>query len=257
MCVLGYSGSSWESSFDSQCLEIIRGRGGPGVATATANQRAKKNFSFYIAHFSVLSPPRERAPEKRGSRRSTRGCCSGSPRSADRRRGGCRASSPTPASDNVCRDTLKHVDILRPLVCACTCTVSMGVCGTVDAKYPEISIARYHSTRAHSLSSRFAVSADAAPTASSKSSREFSSPTDTGPRLVPSIKPFFLPFRLIIVQRGASPSRNLSGDASVIVSVPNRDGSDHFPPNRTKFQVALRIPTSCLRISVKKRPFEA
>lgn len=56
MCVPGYSGSSWESSFDSQCLEIIRGRGGPGVATATANQRAKKNFSFYIAHFSLLAP---------------------------------------------------------------------------------------------------------------------------------------------------------------------------------------------------------
>jgi len=38
----------WRSSFDSQCLEIIRSRGGPGVATATANHRAKKNFSLYI-----------------------------------------------------------------------------------------------------------------------------------------------------------------------------------------------------------------
>lgn len=41
------------SSFDSQCLEIIRGRD-PGVATATANQRAKKNFPFISrAHFSL------------------------------------------------------------------------------------------------------------------------------------------------------------------------------------------------------------
>lgn len=54
MYVSGYSSSSWESSFDSQCLEIIRSRGGPGVATATANHRAKKNFSLYNAHFSVL-----------------------------------------------------------------------------------------------------------------------------------------------------------------------------------------------------------
>jgi len=48
MCVSeGYSGVLvGESSFDSQCLEIIRSRGGPGVATATANHRAKKNFSL-------------------------------------------------------------------------------------------------------------------------------------------------------------------------------------------------------------------
>lgn len=54
MYVSGYFSGSWESSFDSQCLEIIRSRGGPGVATATANHRAKKNFSLYNAHFSVL-----------------------------------------------------------------------------------------------------------------------------------------------------------------------------------------------------------
>lgn len=73
MCVLGYSASSWESSFDSQCLEIIRGRGGPGVATATANQRAKKNFSFYIAYFSLLVPRKGACGGVRGeSRRSLR-----------------------------------------------------------------------------------------------------------------------------------------------------------------------------------------
>jgi len=54
MYVSSYSSSLWESSFDSQCLEIIRSRGGLGVATATANHRAKKNFSLYNAHFSVL-----------------------------------------------------------------------------------------------------------------------------------------------------------------------------------------------------------
>ena len=48
------------SSFDSQCLEIIRGRD-PGVATATANQRAKKNFPFIsradfsLSHLEILS----------------------------------------------------------------------------------------------------------------------------------------------------------------------------------------------------------
>lgn len=72
MCVPGYSGSSWESSFDSQCLEIIRGRGGPGVATATANQRAKKNFSFYIAHFSLLAPRKGARGRVRGVARSLR-----------------------------------------------------------------------------------------------------------------------------------------------------------------------------------------
>ena len=54
MYVSSYFSGSWKSSFDSQCLEIIRSRGGPGVATATANHRAKKNFSLYNAHFSVL-----------------------------------------------------------------------------------------------------------------------------------------------------------------------------------------------------------
>lgn len=74
MCVPGYSGSSWESSFDSQCLEIIRGRGGPGVATATANQRAKKNFSFYIAHFSLLAPRKGARGRVRGVARSLARC---------------------------------------------------------------------------------------------------------------------------------------------------------------------------------------
>lgn len=114
----GYSGSSWESSFDSQCLEIIRGRGGPGVATATANQRAKKNFSFYIAHFSVLAPRKRGSRSRRGSGRWNKldgvgGTVGGGrePRSADRRRGGLPSRSEfTPTEDNVCRDTLKHVE---------------------------------------------------------------------------------------------------------------------------------------------------
>lgn len=91
MCVPGYSGSSWESSFDSQCLEIIRGRGGPGVATATANQRAKKNFSFYIAHFSLLAP-------RKGARGRVRGVAGSLARSlaADHCRGGCQAAAPRP-----------------------------------------------------------------------------------------------------------------------------------------------------------------
>lgn len=69
MNVSGYSNSSWESSFDSQCLEIIRSRGGPGVATATANHRAKKNFSLYNAHFSVLVFAWAPSRNVRGSRR--------------------------------------------------------------------------------------------------------------------------------------------------------------------------------------------
>lgn len=78
MYVSGYSNSSWESSFDSQCLEIIRSRGGPGVATATANHRAKKNFSLYNAHFSVLVFAWAPSRNARGSRRHSRGLVRGS-----------------------------------------------------------------------------------------------------------------------------------------------------------------------------------
>lgn len=103
MCVPSYSGSSWESSFDSQCLEIIRGRGGPGVATATANQRAKKNFSFYIAHFSLLAP-----------RKGACGGVRGEDRAVPLRitaEGVAKPFRHPPTGDNVCKDTLKHVDI--------------------------------------------------------------------------------------------------------------------------------------------------
>lgn len=147
MCVLGYSGSSWESSFDSQCLEIIRGRGGPGVATATANQRAKKNFSFYIAHFSVLAPALARSAEGGAGVVG-----SGEPRIAAEGVGEA-PSRPLALlallapSDNVCRGTLKHVDIPPASVRVCTCT-SEAVRDSVDEKHPEISIARYHSAAA-------------------------------------------------------------------------------------------------------------
>lgn len=73
MYVSDYFSGSWESSFDSQCLEIIRSRGGPGVATATANHRAKKNFSLYNAHFSVLVFAWAPSRNTRGSRRRSRG----------------------------------------------------------------------------------------------------------------------------------------------------------------------------------------
>lgn len=78
MYVSGYSGGSWESSFDSQCLEIIRSRGSPGVATATANHRAKKNFSLYNAHFSVLVFAWAPNRNARGSRQRSRGLVRGS-----------------------------------------------------------------------------------------------------------------------------------------------------------------------------------
>lgn len=92
MYMSGYSSSSWESSFDSQCLEIIRSRGGPGVATATANHRAKKNFSLYNAHFSVLVFAWAPSRNARGSRRR------GDATYARVGRARCRGSTTTEAS---------------------------------------------------------------------------------------------------------------------------------------------------------------
>lgn len=55
VCRGGYSYSSWENSFDSQCLEIIRGRGGHRVLPRQPPIRGqRKIFPFITRIFSVL-----------------------------------------------------------------------------------------------------------------------------------------------------------------------------------------------------------
>lgn len=54
-----------------------------------------------------------------------------------------RSDTPNPTEDNVCKDTLKHVDIPLLPVCAYTCTPRRLCYATVGAKYSEISIAPY------------------------------------------------------------------------------------------------------------------
>lgn len=137
------------SSFDSQCLEIIRGRGeekvgspATGVATATANQRPKKIFPvpFFSSSFLLLlldffssssaflsfisrsflpGPSPRVSPHRRASRRGGAPglYASGCNRGAAERKGWVSAH---PQGDNVCNDTSKHTDgraKCKPLNC--------------------------------------------------------------------------------------------------------------------------------------------
>lgn len=147
--------------------------------------RGQRKIFPFISRIFLCSPREKGARDgPRGAGRGWRSRC----RADHCRRGGRRGASlnPSPVEDNVCRDTLKHVDIyLLADVCECIYVQRFLVRGPVSQtrKTARILDCTLHST--HTLgSSRFAVNDDATSTTVPKSSCEFSSPTDTVPALL-------------------------------------------------------------------------
>lgn len=78
----GYSSSSWESSFDSQCLEIIRSRGGCRVLPRQPPITGQRKIFPFITRIFLCSSSHGRPAEMRGVRddaatRRTRGLAAG------------------------------------------------------------------------------------------------------------------------------------------------------------------------------------
>lgn len=246
MCVPGYSGSSWESSFDSQCLEIIRGRGGPGVATATANQRAKKNFSFYIAHFSLLAP-------RKGARGRVRGVARSLARSLRiTAEGVAKPSSPT--EDNVCKDTLKRADI-SPCVRVpnrARIRARIGERGrNVDAKHPGISIAPYTPRALVFFALRSEIRADAT-VSMQQQSRPNTVPANFLPRrtrppaFLPSLPRLFPSCRPPLIVHCRIPARERT------VGRRKFDGEDRREERRSERLGGIRFPRYSSGFQVKR-----